>query len=93
MNNTVIQVPVSKQLRQQSENAAVKAGFSSVQEVLRLFLHQFSQQKIVVNFDNPSVVLSAKNEAKYLKMMSDFQKNKDITKATSVGDFFDKINK
>ena len=92
MNNTVIQIPVSKQLRQQSENAAIKAGFSSVQEVLRLFLHQFSQQKIVVNFGTPSVQLSSKNEVKYLKIISDLKKNKNITTTTSVDEFFDKIN-
>ncbi len=92
MNNTVIQIPVSKELRRMSESAATEAGFSSVQEVIRIFLHQFSQQKIVVNFENPSIKLSAKNEAKYLKIISDFKNDKNITKTTSVNDFFDKIN-
>ena len=92
MNNTVIQIPISKQLRQQSETAANQAGFSSVQEVIRVFLCQFSQQKIVLNFDNPGIKLSPENEKKYLKIISDLQKNKNITSTKSPDDFFTKIN-
>lgn len=92
MNNTVIQIPISKQLRQQSENAATQAGFSSVQEVIRVFLQQFSQQKIVLHFDSPTIKLSSNNEKKYLKIISDLQKNKNITSTNSPNDFFAKIN-
>jgi antitoxin component of RelBE/YafQ-DinJ toxin-antitoxin module len=93
MNNTVIQIPVSKQLRQQSETAATQAGFSSVQEVIRVFLNQFSQQKIIFNFDTPAIKLSIENEKKYLKIISDLQKNKNIISTNSTDDFFAKIKK
>jgi antitoxin component of RelBE/YafQ-DinJ toxin-antitoxin module len=93
MNNTVIQIPITKELRQKSETAANSAGFSSLQEVIRLFLHQFSQQKITLFFDTPKIKLSPKSEQRYLKIISDYQKNKNIVSTNSVDDFFAKINK
>lgn len=37
MNNTVLQIPLSKDLRVKSLKAAEDLGFSSLQEVVRVF--------------------------------------------------------
>ena len=92
MNNTVIQIPLTKELRQKSEAAASNAGFSSIQEVIRLFLHQFSQQKISLSFNTPKIKLSPKSEQRYLKIVADYQKNKNIVSTSSTDDFFAKIS-
>lgn len=89
MNNTVLQVPLTKELRQKSEIAASKAGFSSLQEAVRLFLHQFCQDKVSFSFNTPKVKLSPKNEKRYLQMVKEHSK---ITKTTSLDDFFAKLN-
>ncbi len=52
MNNTKIQVPVSQDVRERSESKARNEGFSSLQDVVRLFLHQYASNKIKFNFIN-----------------------------------------
>ena len=76
MNNTVLQIPMTTELREQSEKAAFEAGFSSLQEAVRIFLKKFSHRELVVSFDMPKIKLSAKSEKRYLEMIKDYKKNK-----------------
>jgi len=76
MNNTVLQIPMTMELREKSERAAVEAGFSSLQEAVRIFLKKFSHKELVVSFDMPKIKLSAKNERRYMEMIKDYKKNK-----------------
>ena len=92
MNNTVLQVPLSKKLRQQSEKVAVSMGFSSLQEVVRIFLNKLICGEMTVSFSMPVVKISNKNALRYQKMIEDYEKNKNITKTTSLNDFFAKLN-
>lgn len=52
MNKVIIQVPVSKQLRDSAERAAEEYGFSSLQEVLRVFLAKFANRSVSINFED-----------------------------------------
>lgn len=81
MNNTVLQIPMSLELREKSEKAATNMGFSSLQEAVRVFLQKFSRQEIVISFDIPQIKLSTKNEKRYLKMIEDYKNNKDKYKS------------
>ncbi len=92
MNNTVLQVPLTKDLRQKSEIAASKAGFSSLQEAVRLFLHQFCQENISFSFNTPQIKLSPKNKIRYQKLLNDYKNDINITKTTSLEDFFAKLD-
>lgn len=92
MNHTVLQIPMSTELRENSEKTAVEAGFSSLQEVVRIFLKKFSHKELVISFDMPKVKLSVKNEKRYMKMVEDYKKNKNIVRTHTTKDFFDKLN-
>lgn len=92
MNTVTLQVPMSRTLRQQAQVVADEYGFSSIQEVIRLFLNRFSQKSIALNFGEPSVTLSDKAEKRYLKMEKDFRAGKNIYRATSVDDFMKQLN-
>ena len=92
MNNTVLQIPMTMELREKSEKAAVEAGFSSLQEAVRIFLKKFSHKELVVSFDMPKIKLSAKNEKRYLEMMDDYEKDKNIVRTHTTKDFFDKLS-
>lgn len=92
MNHTVLQIPMSRELREKSEKAAVEAGFSSLQEAVRIFLKKFSCKELTVSFDMPKVKLSAKNEKRYIKMVEDYENNKNIVRTLTTEDFFDKLN-
>lgn len=76
MDATIIQVPVSKKLRDKAVRTAESSGFSSLQDVIRLFLHQFVLQEIGVRFESRPVKLSAKNERRYRKMHEDIVSGK-----------------
>lgn len=84
MNTTIIQVPVSKVLRNQAMRAAQENGFSSIQDAIRLFLTKLAKKQIAVNLEDTAVPLSWKNEKRYLKMDKDFEKGKNVKSFSSV---------
>jgi len=48
--NTVIQIPVDKEMRIGAEKAAERMGFGSIQDMVRLWLAQVISNKIEVNW-------------------------------------------
>ncbi len=80
MSNTILQVPMSKDLRDQAASAASKMGFSSLQETVRVFLSQLASKEVRINFETNTVRLSAKNEKRYSKMIEDIESGKAKTK-------------
>ena len=93
MNNTVLQIPMSSDLRQKSEKAAENQGFSSLQEVVRVFLNKFANGDLTLNFEMPQIKLSPKAEKRYQKIIQDYENDRNITKTDNLNDFFDKLNK
>jgi len=80
MNKTIIQVPIETKIRDQALRAATDLGFSSLQESIRLFLHQLIDKKIDLTWKEPDVKLSAKNEKRYMKAMDDYYQGRVKTK-------------
>ncbi len=80
MNREVLQIPINKNLRDVATKNASHQGFSSLQEVIRIFVNKFAKNEIQFGFINPVVDLSEKNEKRYLKMIDDFEKGKNISK-------------
>ncbi len=77
---------MTMELREKSEKAAVEAGFSSLQEAVRIFLKKFSHKELTISFDVPEIKLSAKNEKRYMKMIEDYKKNKSEYKSFNNAD-------
>jgi hypothetical protein len=75
-----LQVPLDTRLRDQAEKVAVEAGFSSLQELVRVFLTKMSQRKIEFGFSG-DVVLSEKAEQRYIKTIADVKAGKNIATA------------
>lgn len=94
MDTTILQIPISKKLRDKAVRTAESSGFSSLQDVIRLFLHQFVLQEIGVKFESKLVKLSPKNERRYRKMHEDIVSGKVKTKSfTNVDDLMAYLNK
>jgi antitoxin component of RelBE/YafQ-DinJ toxin-antitoxin module len=90
---TIIQVPVEKSLRDKATAVAEKQGFSSLQEMVRLFLSQLAENKISVAFTEPPVQLSKRNARRYDKIIDDIESGKVKTKSfTSVKALMDDLN-
>ena len=83
MNTTILQVPISKELRTQAASVAMKLGFSSLQETVRIFLKQLASEEIKITFESKPIILSAKNDTRYAKMLDDVKKGKVKTKKFS----------
>ncbi len=49
--NTILQIPVNKNLRDQAASRAEKMGFSSLQELIRLFLNKLAAGEIDIKFE------------------------------------------
>lgn len=76
MNTTILQVPISKTLRDKAAQSALSQGFSSLQEAVRIFLNQLSSQAIRVTFEAKPVQLSPKAIKRYNKMSEDVRTGK-----------------
>ena len=86
MSRTTLQIPLDTTLRNKAEEVATSVGFSSVQEVVRVFLSKFAAQSIDIGFYDKEVQLSKKAEARYALMINDAKKGKNTIKKNSLNE-------
>jgi len=91
MSKTVLQIPLTTQLKNNAEAIAAEQGFSSLQEVVRVFLTKFAAKKVEITWQEP-VYLSEYNEKRYIDMSEDFNNNKNIVSVNNVADLVKKLN-
>ncbi|OGE37856.1 hypothetical protein A3B45_02755 [Candidatus Daviesbacteria bacterium RIFCSPLOWO2_01_FULL_39_12] len=94
MQRAVLQIPLPKELKLDAEKAALDYGFSSLQEILRVFIKKLASKTVSLTFEEKGVVyLSEKNEKRYEKMMRDIESGKEkLYTAKSVDDFIKQLN-
>lgn len=94
MDTVTLQVPMSKTLRGEAAEVASSYGFSSLQDLIRLFLTKVANRQLAINVVErfPVVELSKKNEKRYLKMEKDFKEGKNIYHAKSVNEFLSQLD-
>lgn len=90
----IIQVPINPELKTSVEKKAKKDGFTSLQQVVRLFLSRYNSGRLEVGFEEqfPPVQLSARAIKRYDKMNDDFEKGKNVYIADSVDDLMDQLH-
>lgn len=91
MNRTILQIPLDKQLKSNAEKIALLQGFSSLQEIVRVFLAQLALKKVEITLQEP-VALSNKNERRYEKITNDFESGANIYSAKNTKDLIAKLN-
>ena len=91
MQKTILQIPLDKHLKNTAEKAATAQGFSSLQEIVRVFLTQLASKKIAVTLEEPHS-LSLKNEERYSSMLEDFKSGKNVVTANGAKDLLKKLN-
>lgn len=93
MNRVIVQVPMSKELKEKAETAAHTQGFSSLQETIRFFLTKFSRGEVSAElYHEPAVRLSSKAEKRYAKISKDIREGKNITTTDNLDKLFQKLN-
>lgn len=93
MSRTVIQIPVNINIRKKAEEAASSYGFSSLQELVRVFLTKLSQKTIEVTFVEKEKYLSQKAERRYLKMLTEAKKGINWYQTEDLKDFIRQLKK
>ena len=91
MNKTVLQIPINRDLKISAEQEALSQGFSSLQELIRVFLSKIATHKIEITLQE-STMLSGINEKRYLDMTNDFELGKDTFSADTVSDLVNKLH-
>lgn len=93
MATTTLQIPIDKSVRDNASKVAKQRGFSSLQEVVRVFLNQFADRCIDVSFTPPVVRLSDKNAKRYDRMVEEVLTGKVKTRSfTNVDDLMVELN-
>ena len=88
MSRVIIQVPVTKELKEKADAASADLGFSSIQEVIRVILTKLSKRELNLRVEETEEVtyLSKAAEKRYKKALEDIKAGKNITKADSLNE-------
>lgn len=79
MNRVIVQVPMSKILKEKALVAAELQGFSSLQEAIRVMLSKFARRELAVQIGYPEEQLTPKAERRYAKIIRDIDSGKTKT--------------
>lgn len=92
MSKSTIQVPIDNNLRINAENMASSMGFSSLQEIIRVFIAQLANKTISISLVNktPDEILSEKQESVLIKKLKQFKKGETYT-AHSAKELFNQL--
>lgn len=91
MNTTILQIPIQKSFRNQVLSVVEEMGFSSLQDYLRLIMKQTLNKEISVSVGPKPIVLSAKNDKRYDKMIDDFEKGINVKSFGNVDDLMNDL--
>ena len=86
MDRVVLQVPMSKTLRQQAEAVVVDYGFSSLQEIIRVILNKLAKRELTISIQEEEAVtyLSPAAEKRYARAIKDIKKGRNVTTTKNV---------
>lgn len=91
MQKIILQIPLNKKLKDDAEKAACDQGFSSLQEILRVFMRKLANKKIDFSFREEVETLSANSEKRYLKITEEFKKGKNVYPAKNINDLLKQL--
>ena len=79
MNRVIVQVPMSKELKEKATAAAEDQGFSSLQEAIRIIVNKFARRELAVRIEYPEERLSARAERRYAKIIKNIKSGRGKT--------------
>jgi len=88
MDKMILQVPVSKDLKNKAEAVALDYGFSSLQESVRLFLAKLAKRSLSFEIEPKEeyIKLSPAAQRRYAAMDKDFENDRNIYHAKNIDD-------
>ena len=89
MDRIILQVPVSKVLKNEAEAVSMDFGFSSLQEFIRLILKKIAKRELTVSIGEIEEIssLTPSAEKRFKKALEDIKKDRNIIKPKNAEDF------
>lgn len=86
MQRVVVQVPMSKELKEKAETVSADLGFSSVQEIIRVLLTKLSKKELSLKVEEVEEIthLSPAAERKFKKAVADIKAGRNVTKTKNI---------
>ena len=91
MDSTILQIPMSKALKNSAQDVASEYGFSSLQDLMRVILTKLSKRELVISIQESTTKLSKKNAELYSAMGQDFDKSKNTQNFSTVDDLMNDL--
>lgn len=93
MQRVIVQVPMSKNLKEKVEVVSTDLGFSSVQEVIRVLLTKLSKREfsLIVGETEEITKLSSAAESKFKKAVADIKVGRNVYKPKNKKEFFEML--
>jgi len=92
MNRIILQIPMTKELKEKSEAVSSDLGFSSLQEAIRVLLTKLAKKefslKVEENIEEVTH-LSKAAERKFKKAVEDIKAGRNIYKPKNKKEFFE----
>lgn len=89
MQRVIVQVPMSKNLKETAEAVSSDLGFSSIQEAIRVLLTKLSKREFSLRVEEVEKIthLSAAAEKKFKKAVENIKAGRNVTKTKNVDEF------
>ncbi len=86
----IVQVPMSKDLKEKAEIVSADLGFSSLQETIRVLLNKLSKREFNLKIEETAeeVHLSKAAKKRYEKAIADIKAGRNIYKPKNKAEFF-----
>ncbi len=92
-DRVILQVPMSRTLKERAEIVALDQGFSSLQEIVRVILNRFTAKELQVTITNAEPIkLSAAAKKRYQNMREDFRQKRNVYLAENADDLIRQLN-
>lgn len=90
MQRVIVQVPMTKELKDKAELVSLDFGFSSLQETIRVLLTKLAKREFSLKVEETEEVthLSKAAERKFKKAVEDIKAGRNIYKPKNKEEFF-----
>lgn len=90
MQRVIVQVPMSKELKEKAQSASSDLGFSSLQETIRVLLTKLSKRELTMSVESVEEInhLSKAAEARFKKAVRDIKAGRNIYRPKNKDEFF-----
>ena len=93
MNRVIVQVPMSKDLKEKAASVASDMGFSSLQEVIRILVSKLANCEFSLKIEEETITdLHPAAERRIKKAVADIKAGRNIYKPKDKEEFFKILN-